>query len=203
MYTGTNAHIDAVIQGYSSMITRKIEEGYTPYILSLLYKPLRGPRDRVLGEMERGIMEAYKTLLLRVARKPRSPAHRDRLPAWILVPDWPVAKRAKVGLREVLLNNGLHYQGLALIPPRGRLREGLDEHFQLRQALYTRGPVARIHAEPITETPGRAVRYLFKSLQRRRADFDSVIILPRPISELEAPMRPAADPWRPPVFTRG
>ena len=186
--TDTNSYIDSVIQGYCDLLTRKVGEGYTSYILSLLYKPLRGPRDWVLGEMEQGITEAYKTLLLRVARKPRSPAHRHRLPEWILLPDWPVAKRAKASLREVTLNNGLHYQGLALIPPQSRLRESLDAHFQRHQDLYTRGAIARIHAEPLTETPRRAVFYLFKSLQRRRADFGSVIILPRPLSELEAPI---------------
>ncbi|TXM97740.1 hypothetical protein FV242_30775 [Methylobacterium sp. WL64] len=190
------------MQGYSDMVAVKIEEGYTPYIISLLYKPLRVPQDWVRGEMERGITEAYKTLLLRVARKPRSPAHRHRLPEWVLVPDWPVAKRAKASLLEVTLNNGLHYQGLALIPPRSRLREPLDEHLATHQALYTRGPVERIHAEPVTHDHRRVVFYLFKSLQRRRADLDSVIILPRPISELEAQPRPATDPWRHPVLIR-
>ncbi|TNC09068.1 hypothetical protein FF100_27585 [Methylobacterium terricola] len=185
VHIDTDFHITTLVHAYSDMLIMKMGEGYTPYILSLLYKPLRGPREWVLGEMKQGITEAYKTLLLRVARKPRSPAHRNRLPEWVLVPDWPVPKGAKASLREVTLNNGLHYQGLALIPPRSRLREGLDAHFATHQALYTRGAVARIHAEPITQTPRRAAFYLFKSLQRRRADFDSVIILPRAISELD------------------
>lgn len=196
--TDTIAYINTVIGGYCSMLTMKIEEGYTPYILSLMYKPLRGPLDWVLGEMEGGITQAYKTLLLRVARKPRSPAHRHRLPEWILIPDWPVPKRARASPREVSLNNGLHYQGLALIPPRSRLREPLDEHFETHQALYTWGPVERIHAEPITHDHRRVVLYLFKSLQRRRADFDSIIMLPKAISELEAPPKPVAEPYRHP-----
>ena len=56
----TIAHINTVIGGYCDMLTMKTEEGYAPYILSLMYKPLRGPRDWVLGEIESGITDCTK-----------------------------------------------------------------------------------------------------------------------------------------------
>ncbi len=70
---------------------------------------------------------------------------------------------------------------------------GLDEHFEMHQELYVRTglPLARVDAVPITHDPGYVVGYSFKAVQRRRLDFDPVLILPRSHSEM--PTKPRRD----------
>lgn len=198
----TNYHINQLIQGYSTLVATKIEEGHTPYFITFMFKATRGPKAQVMEAMEQGITRAYETALTRMVRKPLAEGNRDRLPVWLLVPDYPVPKHAKSSLREVVVNDGLHYQGVAFTPPQSRLKIGLDRHFATEQALYTQGSIERIHAVPITKTPDVVVDYVFKSVGRRRVGFDSVLVLPRPRRDMVAVPHVPTDPWRPLVLDR-
>lgn len=76
-----------------------------------------GRRATVVAQMKREATRAHGWLCERVWRNAKAPSRRPLTPRWILVPDVPVAKRAKVRLRELLPNDGLHLQGIVVMPP--------------------------------------------------------------------------------------
>jgi hypothetical protein len=181
--------IRRIVNAYGEMIQERIDEGYEPYLLSIMFKEIRGPRNGVISQMLENTATAYDRSLTRIVRNPRSPSQQDKLPIWIACPDFPVAKGAKKQLRDVALNDGLHVHGIALLPPVNRLKGRglrLDGHFVNQQRLYAgRGTqISRIVADPITQTPKKAVDYSFKALKRGRVTFDDIWIFPRSRDEL-------------------
>jgi hypothetical protein len=142
--------------------------------------------------MEREVERVYATFLTRVVRKPRSDCKRDLLPRWLVCPDYPVPKHAKMDLGEVTVNQGRHMHGIGLMPPVSRMKEGLEVHFATNQRLYVRaGGLLRVHAEKIESRPGYVTAYAFKSLRRGRADFADLVILPRPKDQV-----PVRETWQ-------
>ncbi|BAQ44687.1 hypothetical protein Maq22A_c06715 [Methylobacterium aquaticum] len=197
--------INQLIGGYGYIAMELVAEGWTPYLLVLKFQHLGGRRDTVLAQMKREAERAHGWLCERVWRNAKAPSRRPWMPCWILVPDFPVAKRAKVRLRELVPNDGLHLQGVAVMPPGGRLREPLDEHLGERGARYCPrgGPLTSITATPIVAGDVAYVNtYNFKAVPRGRASFDDVLVLPLSSAELDSKPRRAADPWRHPVFVR-
>ena len=185
---------ESSIKGYATWAAQHVERGWDPYLLSFMFDYVPGSRASVLKQMQREVERVYSTALTRVVRKPRCEAAQGTLPLWIVCPDLPVPKRQKQSLRDVIVNDGLHYEAIALIPPGSRLEEGLDVHFRHHQALYVRPkqPLARLRADPIIKDPGYVTEYALKSLSRQRFSLDEVLILPR--SRSEFPRRSQATP---------
>lgn len=191
--------------GYGQLAVDLVAEGWSPYLLVLKFRHLGGRRDTVLAQMNREAERAHRWLCERVWRNANAPSRRPWMPCWILVPDVPVAKRAKARLRELVPNDGLHLQGVAVMPPGGRLREPLDEHLGERGARYCPrgGPLMSITATPIEIGDVAYVNtYNFKAVPRGRASFDDVLLLPLSSAELDSKPRPAKEPWRHTVFVR-
>src|SRR5215204_195395 len=174
------------IQGYAAWVADYVEKGWDPYILSFMFQQVPGSRASVLKQMQRDVVRVYAISLTRIVRKPRHNAEQGRLPLWLAVPDLPVPKCQKLSLRDATLNDGLHYQGIALIPPGSRLKDGLDVHFRQHQALYVRPEhrLTRIHVKPVSHDPDYVTKYVLKSLSRQRFSLDEVLVLPRSRSEL-------------------
>ncbi len=145
-----------------------------------MFSRIRGRRPSVIRQMEREVERVFATVLTRIIRDPRKLPIRF-LPLWLVCPDYPVPKHAKQELRDVAVNDGLHMHGIALIPPWNRMNERFEQHFEMYQELYARQgcPLHRVHAVPITTNPGYVTAYVLKSVQRRRLDFDNVLVLPR------------------------
>jgi hypothetical protein len=191
-YNGTTritAHLlnDLINSGYGRMVRERLEEGWDGYLITLMFKSLRGSRASIIRQMEKEVERVYATVLTRIIREPsKSPV--AEFPLWIACPDFPVPKHEKTELWDVTINSGLHFHGLALIPPWSRMNCGLDDHFELSQELYVRAgfSLARVHAVPITSNAGYVTGYALKSIPRRRMDFDHVLILPRSHSEMPA-----------------
>ena len=184
---------DIINSGYGRMVTERLEEGWEGYLITFMFKSLRGARQSVIRQMEKEVERVYATVLTRIIREPsKSPV--AQLPLWIVCPDFPVPKHERAPLREVTINDGLHLHGIALIPPWNRMNCGLDKHLELSQRLYVRAgySLGRVHAVPITHDPEYVVGYGLKSISRRRLDFDHVLILPRSHSEMPSKTLPRA-----------
>src|SRR4051794_41164424 len=158
-----------------------------------MFNHVPGSRASVLHQMQREVERVYATSLTRVIRKPWCEAKQNRLPILIACPDLPVPKRQKHSLRDVIINDGVHYHGIALIPPGSRMNQGLNQHFAAQQARYVRRehalarhPLARLRADPIVRDPDYVTEYVFKSLSRQRFSLDDLVILPRSRDELPA-----------------
>jgi hypothetical protein len=149
--------IRRITAAYGDMIQEKIDEGWDAYLLTIMFKEIRGPRFGVIPKMLQNTATAYERSLTGIVRNPISPSHADKLPIWIVCPDFPVAKEAKKRLRDVSLNDGIYVGGIALLPPVHRKSWDcrLDGHFLNNQRLYAgRGSqIGRIVATPITHTP--------------------------------------------------
>lgn len=200
--------INQYTQGYGQLAVDLVAAGWSPFLLVLRFRHLGGRHDAVLAQMHREAERAHRWLSTRVWRNWQAPSRRDWCPVWILAPDYPVAKGAKIGarsaLRDLVPNDGLHLQGVAVMPPGGRLREPLDEHLGVDGARYCPrgGPLVSLTAVPITSDLAYVHGYNFKALARGRACFDDILVLPASSTELNSQPRPAADPWRHPVLVR-
>ncbi|WP_128562676.1 hypothetical protein [Methylobacterium crusticola] len=196
--------INQLTMGWGQIAIDRVGEGWLPYLLVLKFHHMAGRPDTVLAQMQREAERVYASVLTRVWRRPHTATNRARLPVWILVPDFPVPKRAKERLRDLTPNGGLHLQGVAVVPPGSRLVEGLDGHLaDDRRYCGAGSPLASVFAKRITSNLDYVHGYNFKALARGRADFDAVLILPRTSSELRSVPRLAAEPWRRPVLDRG
>ena len=175
-----------VIEGYVQFVQNLTDVGWTPYLMTFMFENLGGSPDRVARQMEAEVERIYATFVTRVTRKPRSAAHFDHMPVWLSCPDYPVPKREKKSVRDVIINDGRHKHALALQPPKSRLREDLVTHFNEHWLLYVRPklPISRIDVEPITHDLARVVDYNFKAFGRGLVGSDEILILHRSSTEM-------------------
>jgi hypothetical protein len=123
------------------------------------------------------------------------------LPKIILAPDLPVPKRIKQRLREVTINNGLHWHGLVMVNPLApKLPGNLDVHINEDLQNYLVGSIRTIGVEPITYDPVYVTGYGMKGLKRRSFSEDEILIFPRTVSELPTK---GPDPRKGPIRAAG
>jgi hypothetical protein len=117
--------------------------------------------------------------------KASSPNWSPFLPKIILAPDLPVPKHSKIRLRDVTINNGLHWHGLVMVNPLApKLPGSLDIHIMDNWRKYLVGSIRTIGVEPITHRPEYVTGYGMKGLKRRSFLEEELLIFPRTVSEL-------------------
>ena len=99
-----------------------------------------------------------------------------------MVPDFKgnSAKR----LREVSVNDGLHFHGVMLVKAESRLNTDLDEHFSANKTLYQTSKLYRIDIQKIDDDPIFVTDYAGKALKTQRFSMDDLLVLPRTIREV-------------------
>jgi hypothetical protein len=140
----------------------------------------------MLAEMAKEIESVYASHATRVVRDPRAMRNAGLLPIWFSAPDFPVPKTSKTQLQDLVINDGLHAHVGGFYLPKSRMKESLFDYFQRQQKVYC-GPeraLARIEVTPITDTPEKALRYIFKALYRGWVDVDDIVVLPKARSQL-------------------
>jgi hypothetical protein len=180
------AHKRVLMEGYTRMITDRLDLGWSCYLVTFMFDQIPGARAAVMDRMKDEVQLVYSTLLTRVHRKPRT-APADQLLVLIGSLDLQVYKRDRSSVPDAFRNSGLHFHGLVLMPPVSRLKESLADHFRTNFDLYAgrARSVERIHVEPVTRDPDRVVDYVFKTVFRGRLSHDdAVLVLPRARSEL-------------------
>ena len=153
-----NRHL---VQGYTEMVTDRIDKGWTCNLVTFLFSQLPGKRSAIVGQMKDEIQRVYSTLVTRVHRKPRT-ASPDELPVMIAAADLPVYKRDPTSSPTVLCNGGLHFHAVLLVPPRTRMADFVTEHFRSSEELYRgrRRAITAIHVEPVTgDHEGRSTTF--------------------------------------------
>jgi hypothetical protein len=117
--------------------------------------------------------------------KASSPKWSPFLLRVIVAADLSVCRRSKRDSRDVTINNGIHWHGLAQVNPlTSKLDVTLDLHIKANPTKYHLGSIQEIDATPITHRPRHVTRYGMKGLERRQFSIDEVLIFPRSIGEL-------------------
>ena len=185
-----------IIAAWGDYVSEHLSSGWESYLLSFMFEPLPGSRERKMAQMAGLLEAAYGIFVTRVVRKPRTAGRRGTAPIWLCSPDLPVFKREKrdkARLRDLEINDGLHYHAVLLMPPRSRLQD-VDGHFyRLRRAYADRAQLNRVDVEPITHDDRRVVGYVQKQCVRGNFDVGDNFALPRSLSEL-----PTQRLWLPP-----
>ncbi len=175
------------LTGYTQLVTDRIKQGWSCYLVTILFQHLPGSRPTIISRMKQEIQRLYANLITRVHRRTASP---DELPILIGAVDLPVYKLVRSSAPLVRCNGGLHFHALILIPDRSRLREPHQDHFQANAHLYgLGGAISKIDVRPVTEGYERVVDYVFKTIKRGRVTYDEgMLIFPRTRQELFSPI---------------
>ncbi len=173
-------HLKSLIQGHAQWIKRYLDDGWDGYLVTVMFNYLPGKRETKIMQMHQEVTRLYGRLATRMAGKTWSANRARLLPIGIFIPDLPVPKTRK-GLKstiaDVSINDGLHMHGIVLGNRLGRIRIGLDKHFDRRIGQYLTSKIRNIDVKPITEKPGYVVGYALKGLVKRSAKNDDVLVL--------------------------
>ena len=154
------------------------------YFLTFLFRHIPGPAQEKTGQMHKEISRFYGKLASWVVRSPRSPKCAHLLPRGVFFPDGPCYKREKQALRDVSINDGLHFHGLILVPAKSRLKVPFLQHLRDKKRNYGRGYLLTTHAEPIWDQERFVADYGGKAVKRGRLSYDDILVLPRTGAEL-------------------
>jgi hypothetical protein len=173
-------HLKSLIQGHAQWIQRFLDQGWDGYLFTVNFNHLPGKRDTKIIQMHQEVTRLYGRLATRMIRKPRSPKWAPLIPMGIFIPDKPVPKSRKgqkSTIADVSINDGLHMHGIVLGNRWGRIRVPLDQYFEENAGKYLDGKIRNIDVQRITHEPGYVVDYAFKSLLKRTASTDDILVL--------------------------
>jgi hypothetical protein len=86
----------------------------------------------------------------------------------VFYPDGPCYKREKQALRDVKINDGLHFHGIILVPTKSRLKVPFLQHLRDKKRSCGRGYMLMIHAEPNRDHHRFVADYAGKGIKRGR-----------------------------------
>jgi hypothetical protein len=173
-------HLKFLIQGHAQWIQNYLDKDWDGYLFTVNFNHLPGKRDTKIIQMHSEVTRLYGRLATRMIRKPRSPKSAPLTPIGIFIPDKPVPKSRKdqkSTIADVSINEGLHMHGVVLGNRWGRIRVPLDQYFEEDAGKYVKGKISNIDVQRITYEPGYVVDYALKSLLKRTASNDEILVL--------------------------
>jgi tRNA(Leu) C34 or U34 (ribose-2'-O)-methylase TrmL len=151
-----------------------------------MFRNISGSNEFKIQQMHKEITRFYEKLATRAVRKPRSEKWVQLLPKGVFFPDVPGYKKSFSNIRELTINDGIHFHGIMVATQESRLKEPLHLHLARKRKLYVRGKIYRIDAERITSDAPFVTDYSGKAIKRRRFSNDHILLLPRTVAELPA-----------------
>lgn len=171
-----------LIEGYIQWIEERMEAGFEPHLITFMFNPMPGAGEARWAQMTREIDKVYGRVLSRTFRVPDAEKNQPLRPLLIVAPDFPIFRRDRDRLTDIVVNDGLHAHGIWLMPLESRMRpQHLSGHFLNFQERYA-GPgkaFARINSEPITHHTARAVDYALKGIKTGRLAPTDIAVWPR------------------------
>src|ERR1700734_1958057 len=168
-----------LLQGYGQWVADHMAGGYHGYLLTFMFSQIPGSDASRMLEMKKHLGWFYGRLAKASVPKASSPKWSTFLPKAVLAPDLPVPKHTKVELRDVTVNNGLHWHGIFLVNPLApKLQDRLNNHINGNLRKYLVGSIRTIDVKPITYTPEYLTGYGLKSLKSRFST-DEIVIFHR------------------------
>jgi len=175
-----------IIVSLKRWLREQIADGWKGYFLNFMFDQLGGNQAALRSKVKDEVERFYAKVVTRIVRNPRSSTASGKLPIFVGCPDLPVWKHEKASLSTVTINDGLHFNGIVLVPATSRLKTGLRTHMRQKKNFYAdrkRG-LRRIHVRRIRQAPGYVTDYALKALKYGRISYDDLLILPKHPSEL-------------------
>jgi hypothetical protein len=165
------------------------------YLFSFMFNHISGPIEHKYTVMEDAIERTYATLARHVVHDARSKSQRRKLPILYAFPDYPTHQAFTYDLKDVTINDGLHYHGIMLIRTDTKMQTDLKTYFKENKKHFVKegGPIRRIHIKPIKTRPLETASYALKSMEWRIPDSNRMLILPKALSELPEKRKPHSD----------
>jgi hypothetical protein len=182
---------ERLVAGYSARIRELIDPGRDPYFINFMFDHIPGGRQAKMDVMVQEVTRVHHILTRHIVRRPEATAWRHLRPTIIGCHDLPVWKHKKEIGRGSVVNDGLHYNAIALAPMparadmpikvqylllgrQSRLMVPLDEHFRSQRRFYINKALARVHVTPITSST--MADYMLKTFKHGRVGPDSIQI---------------------------
>jgi hypothetical protein len=186
MNTPADHHqVQRIIHSYADWLNEYIDYGWQSYLLTFMFDQLPGSDASRMTTMKTHLEWFYGRLAKASVPRPSNEKWSRFVPRGLLAPDLPIVKHSKALLRDVTVNNGIHWHGLAMVHPMTpNLRECLDLHIRKNISTYLVGSIREINIGAITHRAKGVTRYGLKGIKRSLFSNDDVLIFPRSISEL-------------------
>jgi hypothetical protein len=170
-----------IVRGYSEWVHKLYKRGYEAFMVTFMFKPLRGRKEAVVSQMQDEVDRVFATFITRITRNPNSIYQQNNRPLMIVALDRPVKKNQKKGISSVSINDGVHMHGILLVPPveHRPLKGTVTAHFKEKHNLYVRNRLRELHVEPIKSNIPKVVDYVMKSVKARHFDTDDISVFPR------------------------
>jgi hypothetical protein len=176
-----------IIAGYSEIIKEHINLGWRANYINFMFNHIPGSAAAKMDVMRAEVTRVHDILTRHIVRKPEAQNWCHLRPKFIGCPDLPVWKHDKELVRNLVVNNGFHFNVIALIPQesdvvtpmrwqfalwgrRSRLKVPLKKHFEQNQRFYLNEYLDRIHVTPITS--GTMADYTMKAFKHGRIAYD-------------------------------
>jgi hypothetical protein len=175
-----------LIAGYDQMLLEIIENDEAKaYYVNFMFNGLPGSEKAKFEIMKSEAIRFHDLLTRHVIRKRKAAGWRDLVPVLIGAPDYPVIKRQKADARLHQVNDGLHFNAIVLMPPRGRpapngkqsrMKESLRKHVKLRPEEYLTRRLGRIHVTRV-KTDTSMTDYMLKAFRAGRISSDEILVI--------------------------
>jgi hypothetical protein len=140
-----NRRIQQLLEAYGQLVHDHVAYGWHGYLLSFMFSQIHDLNTPRMEIMNKHLGWFYGRLAKASVPKASSPKWSPFLPKMVLDPDLPVPKHSKVQLRDVTINNGLHWHGLVLVNPLApKLPGNLDVHINETPGKYLVGSIRTI-----------------------------------------------------------
>jgi hypothetical protein len=180
-----------IVAGYDEIIDNYIIDGYQPFFLNFMFNHISASNSKRRDIMIWEVARVHDILTRHIVRKPNAEEWGFMRPIFLGCHDLPVWKHEKASVNQFLINDGLHYNAIALTRPparadmhkkvqqllwgkQSRLTVPLDQHFRTKSRFYVNDALARIHVTPITY--GTMADYMLKTFKHGRVGWDSIQI---------------------------
>jgi hypothetical protein len=181
----------AIVDGYSQLISTYVNQGLEAHYLNFMFHPLPGGAKTQKEIMAAEVTRVHGILTLQIVRKDKSEAWKHLRPVFIGSPDLPVHKDERVSSRLHRPNGGLHFNVIALVPPKNPLPKGMDQHplmlkqsrlhvssadhFEEKRDRYQNGRLYRIEVTRIAS--GTMADYTLKAFKLGNVSSNDILIL--------------------------
>lgn len=179
----TREQQEALIEAWGDMVEDRCTAGWSPYLLSIKFDELLGGPAVKKTVMEGEIEHLYRDLLCQAFKRPHG-MPSDFLPLMVALPDHPVYKWNKDMLRNIAINEGLHYHATLIVPPWARMKQDLGDYLFMRAGRRVGEFMLPPHVEPVTHDIHFVTDYAMKGLKSGRNSTDDLLIFPYSRSEL-------------------